>query len=117
MIWIYRGRGAWALYILILFIAVPFLVAGQLHLLPKGQSTASQIFIYCCLLAAGLAVTALGFRLNVGAGSWKIDPASGIRYFDKSSNHSMYFVPLQYWGLLYTVAAITLMALKALKVI
>lgn len=117
MIWIYRGRGAWALYILILFIIVPFVVGDWLHLLPKSESPAIRNFLYSCLLAAGLLVTALGFRFNRGPGSWRIDPASGLKYFDNSAQHSMYFIPMQYWGLLYCVAGMTLLALTTLSVL
>ena len=116
MIWISRGRGGWALWTLLLCIAVPFFVCDWLHLLPADNSPAAHYFFYSLLLAAGLIVTPLGFSLNRGPGYWRIDPASGLKYFDKSANHSMYFIPMQYWGLLYLLAAITLMALEALKV-
>jgi hypothetical protein len=111
MIWVSRGRGGWAIWTLILLIMVPLLAGDQFHLLPQTQHAAQWILLGG-LLASGLIVTALGFRLNRGPGRWTIDSASGLQYFDKSAKHSLYLIPMQYWGLFYCTLAITIIALK-----
>lgn len=111
MIWISRGRGGWAFWILLIFIAVPVILTDYVKFLPHTQD-GTQWLTLGSLLAAGILVATLGFRLNRGGGHWRIDPASGLKYFDKSANHSLYFIPMQYWGLVYCIAAISLMAVK-----
>ena len=111
MIWISRGRGGWAFWIPLIFVLVPVIADDYLHVLPKGKPAFGLTF--CALwVAAGLVTATWGFYLNRGPGFWTIDSATGLRYFDKSAKHSLFFIPMQYWGLFYCVLVITIAVLK-----
>ena len=111
MIYIWRGRGIWAIAIPSLMLIVPLMIIGMLHLPPESRPVL-QWLIFSCGLIAGILTAALGFLWNRGGGRWTIDSASGLRYFDKSAKHSLYFIPMQYWGLFYCAVAVAIMALK-----
>jgi hypothetical protein len=111
MIWISRGQGGWAFWIPLIFVLVPVIANDYLHVLPQ-KNPAFGLAFGALGLAAGLVTAALGFYLNRGPGLWTIDSATGLRYFDKSAKHSLYFVPMQYWGLFYCVLVITIALLN-----
>ncbi len=105
MIWVSRGRGGWALGIPFLFSLL--LVAGdRLGFFPRDPGAGKWILIGLAL-ASGLVTTGLGFYLNREPKSFRtIDPSTGQEYIDKSARHSMYYIPLQYWGLFYCALAL-----------
>jgi hypothetical protein len=107
MIWISRGRGGWAFWLPLIVVALLFFSDESLHLLPQGSHAFGLIF-GGLMFVAGLAIAAMGFYLNRGPGFWTVDSATGLRYFDKSAKHSLYFIPLQYWGLFYCVLVVTI---------
>jgi hypothetical protein len=111
MFWISRGRGGWAFWIPIIVLLVPVIADDYLHILPKGRSAFSWTFGSLGLVA-GFITAAMGFYLNRGPGFWTIDSATGLRYFDKSAKHSLYFIPMQYWGLFYCALVITIAVLN-----
>ena len=112
MIWISRGRGGWAVWIPLIFLLAPVLVDDYLHLLPKSGPAFGLTF-GALGLASGLVIAAMGFYLNRGPGIWTVDSATGLRYFDKSARHSLYFIPLQYWGLFYCLLVVIIAVLHS----
>jgi hypothetical protein len=105
LIWISRGRGGWAFWIPL---GGLFLIAAadkQFHVLPRDPNIARWI-VAALGLAFGSTLTGIGFYLNRGPGFWTIDSATGLQYFDKSARHSLYFIPMQYWGLFYCALAL-----------
>src|SRR5262245_13642308 len=104
MFCIWRGRGLWALGIPALYFLPPIFLDVHYTLLPEGTKAPGWL-VAILLLLSGSTTTALGFYLNRGGGFWTIDAATGLQYFDKSARHSLYFVPMQYWGLLYCALA------------
>lgn len=105
MIWICRGKGGWAFGIPTSCLLLPALADAQFHLLPKDPRISGWFFI-ALALASGLTTTGVGFYLNRGPGFWTVDPMTGMQHFDKSAKHSLYYVPMQYWGLFYCVFAL-----------
>lgn len=105
MIWISRGRGGWALGIPLLCVFLPALADSEFSLLPKTPRVFGWVFA-ALGLASGLITIGVGFYLNRGPGFWTIDPATGMEQFDTSAKHSLYYIPMQYWGFLYFVLAL-----------
>jgi hypothetical protein len=111
MIWISRGRGGWAVWIPIICLIGLVLCDEQLHMLPADRHASAIVFGVVAMLC-GMAVAALGFSWNRGPGFWTIDSATGLRYFDKSAKHSLFFIPMQYWGLVYCAIVILIAVLS-----
>lgn len=111
MIWIARGQGGWALWVPLIVLGVPAVADDYLHILPSDRNALGWIF-GALGMATGLAIAAIGFWVNRGPGLWTIDSASGLQYFDKSAKHSLYFIPVQYWGLFYCGLVITIALLR-----
>jgi hypothetical protein len=103
--WVSRGWGSLAL-------GTPLLLSLMLwaddtfQFLPNDGPATKWIFV-TILFASGLLASGLGLYLNRGPGSWAIDPTTGLEYFDTWAKHSMYYVPLQYWGLFYCLLAVS----------
>jgi len=102
--WVSRGWGSLALGIPGLFTLL-LAADDRFAFLPKS-ATASKWLLIAVLLASGLIASGLGVYLNRGPGSWTIDPTTGQEYFDTSAAHSLYYVPLQYWGFAYCLLAL-----------
>jgi hypothetical protein len=105
MIWISRGRGGWAFGIPLACIFLTALADSKFNVLQKDLRISRWILV-ALGLASGLITTGVGFYLNRGPGFWTIDPTTGMQYFDKSARHSLYYVPMQYWGLCYCALAL-----------
>lgn len=86
-----------------LFVAA--LADSHASLLPKGPGIWRLVLVVLGLVS-GLITAGVGFYLNRDPSFWTIDPTTGLQYFDKSARHSLYFVPMQYWGLFYCALAL-----------
>jgi len=85
---IYRGWG-----ILALLIPVCFLLAG-ISLYGVDGNLSLEVFLYS-LLASGPVVYFLGIWLN------------------RKSRHDMWFISMQYWGIIWAVIAVVILIIKA----
>ena|SRR5215472_14016337 len=103
MVWISRGHGGWALGILGLCL-LPLMLAAYFDVLPEDPALAVWS-LTILLFVSGVVTTVIGYYLNRGGGFWTIDATTGLEYFDKSARHSLYFIPMQYWGFLYVALA------------
>ncbi|MEN5435169.1 hypothetical protein ABE545_16160 [Sphingobacterium faecium] len=89
---IYKGRGVIALLIPVCAILVGIYFFGT-----NGNSSL-QLFLYS-LLASTPILFILGIIMN------------------KNARHEMWFIPVQYWGIIWAVIALVLLALKNTNII
>jgi len=89
----------------LLCVFLPALADSEFSLLPKTPRVFGWVFVTLGL-ASGLITIGVGFYLNRGPGFWTIDPTTGMEHFDTSAKHSLYYIPMQYWGFLYFVLAL-----------
>jgi hypothetical protein len=98
MIIIWTGRGLWALLILVISLSLPVVAAV---LLAQWFPQAAGESLFGLAMASGLAIGgALCWRFGR---AWKKDPKLG-------ELHSLYFIPVEYWGVLAIGGAILLIA-------
>jgi hypothetical protein len=105
MIWISRGHGGWALRFPLVLVLLLCLAKSQFGV-PSTDPKIVRWGLIALGMVFGLIMTGVGFYLNRGSGCWAIDSATGLQYFDKSARHSLYFIPMQYWGLFYCALAL-----------
>jgi len=87
---IYKGWGPLALLIPVFTILIGIFFFG------KNGNSSLELFLYCLLCSAPL-VYIIGIRLN------------------KKSVNDLYFIPLQYWGIIWGIIAMAILIFKFIQ--
>jgi hypothetical protein len=87
---IYKGWGPLALLIPVFAILIGIFFFG------KNGNSSLELFLYCLLCSAPL-IYIIGIRLN------------------RKSVNDLYFIPLQYWGIIWGVVAAAILIFKFIQ--
>jgi hypothetical protein len=97
---IWRGLGRWVLAVPLLMLFGLFALTVWLPLLPRGGVPMTAIFAL-----SGVVTAAWGFAANRPPWPIVIDPVTGHEFLLRT-RHSLYGVPMQYWGLFELAVAL-----------
>jgi hypothetical protein len=100
MLLIWRGLGPIALVIGAVGIFAAVVVGELLKVGIAGEGVLAGL----AMIPAGYAIWRLGKRWN-GPGRELVDPATGERVVLKQG-HSMFFIPLEWWGPIFAVLGV-----------
>jgi len=98
---VWSGRG---ILIVLVFIACIFL--GSL-IFPKGMI--DYVFVFACLLSAIFSWFA-GVAWNTKNDRIVTDDKTGQKILIKGGGHNLFWIPMQYWGIIFTVLSIIILA-------
>ena len=97
---IWRGMGYGVLIVPLLVLFGLFALTEWLPLLPRGAMPMASVFV-----VSGVVTAAWGFAANRRPWPIVIDPVTGHEFLLRT-RHSLYGVPMQYWGVFELAAAL-----------
>ena len=100
MLLIWRGLGPVVLVIGAVAIFVAVIIGEALKIGIAGE----EVLTGLAMIPAGYAIWRLGKRWN-GPGRVLVDPATGEQVVLKQG-HSMFFIPLEWWGPIFAVLGV-----------
>lgn len=110
MILVWRGWGVVVIAIGFVWATVAIAVAGLIH----ADEAASGAILGLSMVPAGITTWFVGRRMNRDAARVMVDPTTGERVVLRRE-HSLFFVPVEWWGPILAVLGIGLFLVEALS--
>ncbi len=110
MILVWRGWGIVVVGIAILWLCVAIVLGEAIHADKAGNAAIFGL----CLVPAGVMTWFVGRRMNRDATRILLDPATGEQVVVRR-DHSLFFVPVEWWGPILVVLGIGLFLIEALS--
>jgi hypothetical protein len=109
MILVWRGWGIVVVGIAVLWLGVAIVLGEAIHADKAGGAAIFGL----CLVPAGAMTWFVGRRMNRDATRILLDPATGEQVVVRR-DHSLFFVPVEWWGPILAVLGIGLFLIEAL---